>query len=108
MKVDVSYASDCPSRPATVRLVKYVLAAEGVATDDIHEVLVRDKGMAGEFRFVGSPTTRINGRDVSGELQTAKNFALSCRLYPGSKQIGLPPKELVDCAMMEAWQGESE
>ena len=107
MKVEVLYVSDCPTHPAALRLVKNVLAAEGVATD-IREVLVRDVGMAGELRFVGSPTIRINGRDVAGELQTAKNFALSCRLYPGSKQIGLPPAELVHRAVVEARQGESE
>jgi len=107
VKVEVLYVSDCPTHPAAVRLVKNVLAAEGVATD-IHEVLVRDGGMAGELRFVGSPTIRINGRDVAGELQTAKNFAFSCRLYPGSKQIGLPPRELVHRAVVEARQGESE
>ena len=107
MKVEVFYVSDCPSRPAAVRLVKNVLAGEGVATD-IHEVLVRDERMAGELRFVGSPTIRINGRDVAGELQTAKNFAPSCRLYPESKQIGLPPAELVHRAVVEARQGESE
>ena len=86
MKVEVLYVSDCPSHPAAVKLVKDVLAAAGVATD-VHEVLVRDEVMAGELKFVGSPTIRINGRDVAGESEMAKNFALCCRLYPGAKQI---------------------
>lgn len=104
MKVEVLYVSDCPSHPAAVRLVKDVLAAEGVATD-IREVLVRDERMAGELMFFGSPTIRINGRDIAGESQ-AKNFALCCRLYPGSKQIGLPQAELVHRAVVEARRGE--
>ena len=105
MRVEVLYVSKCPSHPAAVKLVKEVLAAEGVATD-IHEVLVSDERMAGELKFLGSPTIRINGRDVAGESQTAKNFALSCRLYPGSKQIGLPPAEVIHRAVLEARRGE--
>jgi hypothetical protein len=107
MRVEVLYVSECPAHPAAVKLVKDVLATEGVATD-IHEVLVRDERMAGELKFVGSPSIRINGRDVEVESRTANNFALSCRLYPGSKQIGLPPAEMVHRAVLEAQQGERQ
>ncbi|MGA7222483.1 MAG: DUF2703 domain-containing protein [Candidatus Acidiferrales bacterium] len=106
MRVEVLYVSECPSHPAAVKLVREALAAEGVAAE-INEVLVSDERMAGELKFLGSPSIRINGRDVAGEAQTAKNFALSCRLYPGSKQIGLPPAEMVHRAVLEARQGES-
>ena len=107
MRVEVLYVSECPSHPGVVKLVKEVLAAEGVTTD-IHEVLVRDQRMAGELKFLGSPTIRINGRDVAGESRTAKNFALSCRLYSGSKQIGLPPVEAIHRAVLEARRGEQQ
>ena len=105
MKVEVLYVAECPSHPAAVRLVKDVLVAQGVAAD-IHEVLVRDEGMARELKFVGSPTIRVNGHDVVAETASAENFALSCRLYPGSKQAGLPPAEMVQRAVVEA--GEKE
>ena len=105
MRVEVLYVFKCPSHPAAVKLVKEVLAAEGVPTD-IHEVLVKDERMAGDLKFLGSPTIRINGRDVAGQSQTAKNFALSCRLYPGSQHIGLPPAEIVHRAVLEARQGK--
>src|SRR5260370_16616268 len=84
VKVEVLYVAECPSHPAAVRLVKDNLAAGGVAAE-IHEVLVSDEEMASELRFTGSPTIRINGKDVAGECQDAPGFALSCRLYPGSK-----------------------
>jgi Domain of unknown function (DUF2703) len=104
VKVEVLYVEDCPTHPAAVNLVKQVLAAEGVEAK-IHEVLVRDEGMANELGFCGSPTIRINGRDVAGESQNARSFALSCRLYPGSKQVGLPPPEMVHRAVLKARQG---
>jgi hypothetical protein len=105
VRVEVLYVPGCPSHPAAVKLVKDVLTAEGAVTE-IHEVLVRDGG-ACELKFLGSPTIRINGRDVEGESQTPKHFALSCRLYPESKEIGLPPAELVHRAILEARLGES-
>ena len=92
-----------PSHPAALKLVRDVLAAEGVATQ-IHEVLVRDEKMASELGFVGSPTIRIDGRDVAGESHR-QDFALSCRLYPDSKQIGLPSAEMVHRAVSVARQG---
>ena len=104
VKVEVLYVADCPTHPEAVKLVKQVLAEEGVEAE-IHEVLVRDEGMANELGFCGSPTIRINGRDVAGESQYARSFALSCRLYPGSKQIGLPPLEMVHRAVLKARRG---
>lgn len=104
MKIEVLYVSECPSHPAAVKLVKDVLAAEGVATD-IHEVLVRDERMANKLRFLGSPTIRINGRDVTGESQGPQRFALSCRLYAGSSHVGLPPAEMIHHAVVEARRG---
>jgi len=107
MKVEILYVAECPSHPAAVKLVKEVLAAERITTE-VYEVLVRDEQMAGELKFLGSPTIRINGRDVAEESRKAKNFALSCRLYPGSEQIGLPPAEMVHRAVLAARQGESQ
>jgi hypothetical protein len=45
VRVEVLYVAECPWHPAAVKLVKDVLAAEGVAAE-IQEVLARDEGMA--------------------------------------------------------------
>lgn len=105
MKVEVLYVADCPSHRAAVNLIREVLEAQGVAAE-IEEVLVKDEAMASELRFPGSPTIRIDGRDVAGEPQGARNFALSCRLYVGSKQAGLPPAEMIHRAVLEARLGK--
>ena len=106
MKIEVLYVAECPSHPAAVRMVKDVLAADGVVTE-VEEVLVRDEGMASELRFAGSPTIRIDGRDVAGESPDTRSFALSCRLYPGSKRVGLPPADMVHQAVLKARQETS-
>lgn len=105
MKVEILYVAECPAYPAAVRLVRDVLAAQGIAAE-IEEVLVGDEGMANELRFPGSPTIRINGQDVAPGVQEAKSFGLSCRLYPGSIRAGLPPAELVHQAVTDARRGE--
>ncbi len=103
MNVEILYVADCPSHPAAVQMVRDVLAAEGVAAE-IREVLVSDARMADQLRFCGSPTIRINGRDVGGEARNAQTFALSCRLYAGSNQVGLPPAGMIRRAVLEARQ----
>ena len=105
MKIEVLYVAECPSHPAAVRMVKDVLAAEGAVTE-VQEVLVRDEGMASELKFLSSPTIRVNGRDVAGETPKVQSFPLSCRLYPGSNQVGLPPAEMIHRAVIEARLGE--
>ena len=104
MKVEVLYVPECPSYPAAVKLVRDVLNSEGVAAE-IRELLVTDEAMATDLAFSGSPTIRINGQDVVGESSKEKVFALSCRLYPGSAEICLPPIEMVRRAVVEAREG---
>jgi hypothetical protein len=99
MKVEVLYVADCPSHPPAVRLLRDVLAAEGIKAE-VMEVLVADEQMASELKFRGSPTIRINGLDIAGESSDTGTFA--CRLYPGSRQIGVPPIEMVRRALAEA------
>jgi hypothetical protein len=104
MKVEVLYVAECPSHPAAVKLVRDVLDSEGVAAE-VRAVLVTDDSMATDLAFSGSPTIRVNGQDVAGESSQRKAFGLSCRLYPGSIEIGLPPIEMVRRAVVEAREG---
>jgi len=100
MKVEILYVADCPNHPGAVALVRNVLETQGLAAD-IREVLITDETMAQELRFRGSPTIRVNGRDVVAE-DNAGEFSLCCRLYAGSNQIGLPPVDTVRNAIIAA------
>jgi len=104
MRIEVLYVADGPSHPAAVKLVREPLAAQGI-TAQIHEILVSDPAVARKLKFLGSPTIRVNGRDVAGEH--TGNFAMSCRLYPGSTQVGVPPAELIHRAIIEARRGST-
>ncbi len=101
MKIEVLYVPDCPHHPVAVLKLREVLAAEGVAAD-ILEVAVNDMATAKALRFSGSPTIRVNGRDVAAESGSVQDFAVSCRLYPGSKEAGVPPVEMIRQAVRDA------
>lgn len=101
MKVEVLYVADCPSHPAAVQLVRDVLVSEGVIAE-VSEVLITDNQMAKALAFQGSPTIRINGRDVAVESSLSADCAVSCRFYPGSSEIGLPPVEWIRRAVVNA------
>ncbi len=107
MRVEVLYVPECPHRPAAIRQLGDVLSAEGIVAE-IHEVAVTDARTAEELKFRGSPTIRINGRDIAGEASRPQSFALTCRLYPGAKEAGVPPVEMIQHAVREAREGEKE
>jgi hypothetical protein len=99
LRVEVLYVADCPYHAPTVRLLKDVLAAEGVQAE-IKEILVVNAQMASELKFLGSPTIQINGLDIAAE--SPSEGTLACRLYRGSLQVGVPSMEMVRRAVIEA------
>jgi hypothetical protein len=107
VKVEVLYVPDCPHHPSAVKQLREVLLAEGVQTE-INEVAVIDAKAAEEYRFRGSPTIRIDGRDIAGELHSPLSFALACRVYSGAKQAGVPPLEMMQRAVREARAGQKK
>ena len=107
MKVEVLYVPDCPHHPSAVKQLRDVLLAEGVQTEII-EIPVDDAKTAEEYKFRGSPTVRINGRDIAGAGHSSQSVALACRIYPGAKETGVPPLEMMQRAVYEARVGETK
>jgi hypothetical protein len=101
MKVEILHIIDCPTHLAAMALVRDVLANHGFAVD-IREILVADERMAKELDFHGSPTVRVNGRDVMEDIERPAATGLCCRLYSGSTRFGLPPVDAIRRAVVEA------
>jgi len=106
VKIEVLYVLDCPHYPAAMAELKSILAVERISAQ-IGEVLIASARMAEALKFRGSPTIRINGRDIAGESE-AQHFAVSCRLYLGEKHPGVPPAEMIRRAVREAMRGEKQ
>ena len=56
--------------------------------------------MAQSLKFPGSPTIRINGKDVEPQSEQFAAFGLMCRLY--SDGSGVPSKQQLGAAIEKA------
>jgi hypothetical protein len=101
-RVEILYFEGCPNHEAARGLVERVAAALHVQPE-IDVVEVRDADAATELRFLGSPTVRVNGRDVEPGADERGEFAFSCRVYRGERGFsGQPDAGWVREALREA------
>jgi hypothetical protein len=80
MKIEVLHVPDCPNHAIALERLREILANESFQAD-ISEVLVTDETTAQSLKFPGSPTIRINGRDIEPPDEKMASFGLMCRLY---------------------------
>jgi hypothetical protein len=99
--VDIEFLfwDGCASHPEAKELLDDVLAAHGLDVDvRVREVLTQAE--AEELRFPGSPTIRVDGRDVDPDGASARP-ALSCRIYrkPDGRPTPVPTREQLEAAL---------
>jgi hypothetical protein len=88
MVIEVFYVPGCPNHHAAIQNLRNALRF--VAIDaPIQEIAVTNEAMARQLKFPGSPTIRVDGRDV--EPNAHDSYGVACRLY--SNGTGVPPLE---------------
>jgi hypothetical protein len=92
MKIEILYVADCPHFAPALDLVERALREEGVSAE-IETRKITDLAGAAAVRFPGSPTIRMNGRDVVERESPDEAAIVGCRLYPEAG--GIPPLESV-------------
>jgi len=98
-KVELLWWDGCPSLPETRALLEEVLAARGLDAEvEMHEV--RSDAEAVELAFPGSPTVRVDGRDIDPVGATSRP-ALTCRIYklPDGRVSPVPSREQLEEAL---------
>ena len=97
MKVELLYWRGCPSYPQARTLLTEVLAGRDVQLE-LREVHTDEEAAA--LRFPGSPTIRIDGRDVD-PAGAGSPPALTCRIYhlPDGRVSPLPAREQLEQAL---------
>lgn len=101
LNVELLYFDGCPTHEEARRLVQEVLQEEGV-TANIVKIHVQTEEDAVAHRFLGSPTVRIEGKDVERAARGAKDFGRKCRVYlENGKAGGLPSKEMIRNTLQE-------
>ncbi len=91
-RVAILYFDGCPNHEPARALVERV-AAELQLEPTIDLVAVADADAAAELRFLGSPTVRVDGRDVEPDASERDEFVLSCRVYRTERGLGGQPDE---------------
>jgi hypothetical protein len=80
VRIELYFWAGCPSLPETEALLREVL--EDAAIDAaVEPIEVRTQEEADALGFVGSPTIRIDGRDVDEEGAARSRPSLTCRIY---------------------------
>ena len=93
MKVELLYWEGCPSYPEALDLLRDALAERGVEREvEVREV--RTQAEAEELQFPGSPTIRVDGRDID-EAGAREQPALTCRIYhlPDGRVSPVPTRD---------------
>lgn len=80
MTVEILYFDRCPNHETLLPHVRELMSRAGVA-ETIELRRVEDDAAAQRERFLGSPTVRVNGRDVEPGADARTDFGLKCRLY---------------------------
>ena len=72
----------------------------------VHEIDATDPAVAQRHRFPGSPTIRVDGRDVDPSFEDPGDYTPRCRLYrtPGGLR-GLPQRDWIEAALLGSLDG---
>jgi hypothetical protein len=90
--VEILHIADCPNYPAAVAMVERVVAELGVDAE-LRTTLIADQAAAERARFPGSPTVRVDGRDVEPGAEPPAEHILGCRLYRHRHHLAGQPEE---------------
>lgn len=94
MKVDLLYVDGCPCWEPLLRSVRELLRGANIDAN-VEPHLIQSDEEARRQRFLGSPTLRIDGRDVEPGADTREDHGIKCRMY--RTPVG------IECQPARAW-----
>jgi hypothetical protein len=98
MKVEVLYFDGCSTYRAAEQTLRGVLAQVDAETEVVLMAVNTDEE-ARRLRFPGSPTIRVDGRDLFPVPDRAE-YALGCRMYATPEGLkGSPTAEMIEEAL---------
>jgi len=102
IRVEILTFENCPNADTAREHVLQALEAEALDAA-IVEVAVETPALAHELQFLGSPSVRVNGRDVESGAERRDAYGLMCRTYrEGSRMVGSPPLTVIRDALRAA------
>ncbi|MEX5712913.1 thioredoxin family protein [Parafrankia sp. FMc6] len=103
--VELLYVADCPNYRPLLAHLGDLLTRAGVH-EPVRLVEVEGPERARTLRFLGSPTLRVDGRDVDPSAASRIDYGLQCRVHPTADGLrGSPPDDWVLDAVADAAGG---
>ena len=90
--VEVLTFDGCPHAGTALELARRVVAESGISAI-VHRVDISDPETAAAERFIGSPSIRVNGRDIEPGACERDEYVLSCRVYRTAQGLRGEPDE---------------
>ena len=111
-KIEFLYWEDCPSHPEAWQLLQEVMAEEGLDWP-VERIEVVGDLEAQRWGFPGSPTIRVDGRDLDPPGADQMGVALACRVYrlgpdEGGRYSPVPSREMIRRALHAAHRGPAQ
>lgn len=99
-QVELLWFSDCANHPAARRMLQDVIEELALGTAII-EIDATEATVAERVRFPGSPTIRVDGRDVDPSFVDPGDYTPRCRLYRTDAGLrGLPERRWIEDALV--------
>jgi hypothetical protein len=100
--IEVLTFPGCPNRDGAVALATRVRDQLGSAAE-VRVIDIADQSVAEQGRFLGSPTIRVDGRDIEPGAEGQEEYVHACRLYRvGHSLRGLPDEDWLRQALLAA------
>ncbi len=100
MKIRFLYFKGCPNARPALKLLKDILKEKGIK-EKIETIEIKSEKDTKKYKFLGSPSIQINGRDIEKEKRNNPPV-FGCRIYKTDDSYsGVPPKEMIIKALEE-------
>ncbi|MCZ6671159.1 MAG: hypothetical protein O6947_09030 [Acidobacteria bacterium] len=103
--VDIMFLfhKDCPNWKRVLKTLNMIISEEGVNVD-VRKIQIRTELDAAKRKFPGSPTIRIDGKDIDPSYRDTGKYGMVNRDYPGGEPgSNLPSENLIRKAVQAAF-----
>ena len=102
MRIELLYVDGCPGYEAVLARLHEIVSELDVQAD-IESRPVDTLDEAAQERFLGSPSVRIDGRDIDPAATGRTDYGVKCRLYRSEGGAsGVPPDRWIREAVTTA------
>lgn len=102
MEIEIVYFEGCPSHEQLLEQLPCLLEREGIKAQIVLRSIA-DYEHARRERFLGSPTIRVDGRDIEPGADDRDDYGIKCRIYQTPAGLtGLPPDAWILDAVAKA------